>query len=417
MSLLYIEILLVVIFIFLSAFFSGSETALFSLSKFQIEKLVEENPDKGKRIRDLIERPKRLIITIILGNEFVNVAISSLSAGIIIRIFHQEIPWINIGIVLPILLIFSEITPKTIALKNNTKFASFVVTPLSYLSRFTTPVRWFIRNISDGIVNIFVKSSERRESILTEDVIRTIVEEGEKEGIIDSLEREFIYKVFDFGDMKVDEVMTPRANLFCLSADTSLDEIIKKIKEKHYSKVPVYKDDQDNIIGILFATDLIGLTDEEIKNSDVTLKKILRKPYFVPITKRADELFKTFQKEKISIAIVLDEYGGVLGLVTMEDLLEVIFGEISDEFEKEDKLYEKVSDSVRRVKASMTLDEFNELFGSNIFLEDVDTIGGFVFSLFGEFPKPKSVVNYHDFTFTVERVSGNRIEAILVREK
>ncbi len=412
----YIEIPLLLILFFLSGFFSGSETALFSLSKIQIEKLVQTHPKKGQKIRNLLEQPRRLIITILLGNEFVNIAISSISAGIVIQIIGQKIPWINILIVLPLLLLFGEITPKTIAIKNNERFSTFIISPLIYFTHWITPLRWFIRNISDRVVNLFVKESARKGSLLTEDVIKTIIEDGEKEGILDSIEKEFIYNIFDFGDARVDEVMTPRANLFYLPAEMPLQEMIQQIKEKHYSKVPIYKENRDDIIGILFATDLIGLTPEEIIDSETTLRRISRKPYFIPSTKRADELFKTFQRKKISIAIVLDEYGGVLGLVTMEDLLEEIFGEISDEYEKEDKQHEEISEHLYRVKASMPIEEFNELIGSELSSDEVDTIGGLIFSLFGELPKVKSTLIYNNLHFTVDKIVGNRIESIIVKK-
>ncbi|MBO8151878.1 MAG: hypothetical protein DRP92_07395 [Candidatus Neomarinimicrobiota bacterium] len=412
-----IQIVLIVILLFLSAFFSGSETALFSLSEAQVEKIVIKNPSKGKRIKSLLESPRRLIITILLGNEFVNISISSLSAGLIMYLTGDEVPWINLIIVFPLLLLFGEITPKSFALRNNEKFAEFVCNPLSVFSRCIAPVRWIIRNISDLFVNLFVRKGARRENILTEDVVRSIIDEGEKEGIIDSLEKEFIFKIFDFGDTIVRDIMTPRANMFMLPYEMELKEMIKEIKRNHYSKVPIYSGNQDNIVGILFATDLIGLTEKEIADSRSTLNKILRKPYFIPETKKAESLFQAFRKRKISIAVVLDEYGGVVGLVTMEDLLEEIFGEISDEFEKEERKCEKIDQNTYRVHSTMTLEEFNRIFGTDLYSDEVDTIGGFVFSLFGELPTVNSVVRYENLTFKVEKVLNNRIEVLLVTKK
>ena len=194
-------------------------------------------------------------------------------------------------------------------------------------------------------------------------------------------------------------------------------EMIKEIKRNHYSKVPIYSGNQDNIVGILFATDLIGLTEKEIADSRSTLNKILRKPYFIPETKKAESLFQAFRKRKISIAVVLDEYGGVVGLVTMEDLLEEIFGEISDEFEKEERKCEKIDQNTYRVHSTMTLEEFNRIFGTDLYSDEVDTIGGFVFSLFGELPTVNSVVRYENLTFKVEKVLNNRIEVLLVMKK
>jgi putative hemolysin len=414
---LYFECGLLVILLGLSGFFSGSETALFSLSKYQLDNLVRKHPTNGTIVRSLLERPRRLIVTILLGNEFVNVAISSISTLIVIRLLGVQTPWINLFIVLPILLIFGEISPKTLAIKRNEGFARIIARPLDFFAHFISPVRWLIRKISDGIVNLFITSSSRRGSILTEDVFKTIVEEGEKEGVIDSLEREYINNIFDFGDTRVDDIMTARANLFCLPVDLSLRDIIKQIKEEHYSKVPIYEDNRDNIIGILFATDLIGLSRDEIDNSATTLKQILHKPLFVPVTKRADELFQLFQKKKISVAIVLDEYGGVQGLVSMEDLLEEIFGEISDEFEAEETQHEKISEHIFKIEGTMPLTEFNQLLGTEIISEEVETIGGFVFSLFGEFPKPKASITYQNIQFIIDKIDGYRIVSLLVKLK
>jgi putative hemolysin len=416
MIVLYIEIALLLILLFLSGFFSGSETALFSLSRVQVEKIVLSSSKKGKYIEKLLERPRRLIISILLGNEFVNISISSISAAIIIHLLGNEILWMNIVIVLPILLLFGEITPKTIAIKNSERFALFVAGPLTHFSRIITPTRWLIRTISDRIVNLFVSESSRTGSLLTEDVIKTIVEDGEKEGVIDSLEREYIYKVFDFGDARMDDVMTPRPNMFYLPAEMPITEMIREIKDKHFSKVPIFRENHDNIIGILFANDLIELNDEEITQSEKTLQKILRKPYFVPRTKRADELFQTFQLRKISVAIVLDEYGGVQGLVSMEDLLEAIFGDITDEYEEDSDQHEKIGEHLFRINANMNLEEFNELMDTELISDEVDTIGGFVFALFGELPKLNAKIEYQSLIFTVEKIDSNRIESLMVKK-
>ncbi len=417
MNPLFIELPLILLLLFFSAFFAGSETAFFSLSNLQIEKLVQKKPGKGEKISKILNQPRQLIITILLGNEFVNIAISSISAGIIIAIFGQEALWINIALVLPVLLLFGEITPKTYAIYNNEKFSSFAVTPLTFFKKWIAPLRWLIRKISDKIANIFVKESSRKGSILTEDVVKTIIEEGEKEGVLDTQEKERIYKIFDFGDTKVNEVMTPRSNLFYLPVEMPLTEMIQKIKQKHFSKVPIYKKNHDNIIGVLFATDLIGLSQEKLENSKSTLKRILRKPYFTPDFKRVDELFRTFQRKKISLSVVLDEYGGVQGLVTMEDLLEEIFGEIADEYEKEQKHHEKLTDRIFKVKANMPLPDFNILVGSKFTSDEVETIGGLVFSLFGELPQEKMSIKYHNLEFAVEKIIGNRIDSLIVKKK
>jgi len=417
MVLLIIEILVLCILLILSGFFSGSETALFSLSKVQREKIQSRNPGRGTIINRLLDRPRALIITILLGNEFINICFSALFSLVIIQLIGVKVPWANLLIALPLLLLFGEITPKTLAIKNNERFAGFIARPLINFMRWITPLRWIIRNISDRVVALLVTDVEQRDNILTEDVIRSLLEDSEKEGIIDSLEREMISNVFDFGDLKAEDVMTPRAFIFSLPVTMTLSEMIDVIKTRHISKVPIYEDNIDNIIGVLFATDLIGIATDvhSDKTTPTSLRKLLHPPYFIPKNKRVDELFHSFQQKRISVAIVLDEFGGVQGLITIEDLLEEIFGEISDEFEKTDEQFEKISERLYRMRGNLPLDRFNELLNARIPVDEFETIGGFVFSLFAEMPTIKARTVYDGWQFTVEKIENNRIEILLVR--
>lgn len=414
---LTVYFILLFVLLLLSGFFSGSETALFSLSEFQKKLLLRNNGEKGQLINHLLEKPRRLIITILLGNEFVNISISTLTAGLLIRIFQKETPWINILIVLPVLLLFGEITPKTIALKNNIGFSSMVSRPLAGFQKVITPVQWFIRKISDAIVNLILLRQSRKSNILTEDVVKELVHESEKEGLIDSSAKKFINNIFDFGDALVSDLMTPRSNIFACPDEYSIREIIRNVKQKHHSAIPIYKDDLDNIKGILFATDLIGLSESDIENSEETLVRILRDPYFVPENLRAEELFKTLKNNKISVAITLDEYGGVTGIITVEDLLEKIFGEIYDEFEINDKHYHKLSENTYKISGTMLLEEFNTVFQCQLENEGMETIGGFVFTLFGKLPAENAFLTYQKFQFQVEKVKNNRIETLRLKIK
>jgi putative hemolysin len=412
--LISLQLITLLILLGLSGFFSGSETALFSLSPIQKEKLFRRDQKRGRLLQDILDRPRTLIITVLIGNEFVNIAFSSLVAGLIIKLTNATVPWLNLLIVLPLLLLFGEITPKVIAISRSESFAIQVVRPLYYFMRLITPLRWLIRNLSDAILKLFIKGEGKREVIINEDVIRTIVSEGEKEGVLESIEREFIYRIFDFGDLRAEDVMTPRALLFSLELHTPVQTVIRKIKENHFSKVPIYADEPDNIVGILFATDLLSYNPTDL----VSLKDIsglLRKPYFIPPNKRIDELFKIFQHQKISSAIVIDEYGIVQGIITIEDLLEQIFGEIRDEFESKDKTYEIIAENQFRFQAVTPLTEFNEIVGSNLTSEDVDTIGGYIFAMFGELPNPNAQIVVDNLQFTIEKIRHNRIETIAVK--
>jgi putative hemolysin len=414
---LSIYFILLFFLLLLSGTFSGSETALFSLTDYQKELLLRNKGEKGRTINQLLHRPRRLIITILLGNEFVNITISTLTAGLIIQLFEKETPWINIAIVLPTLLLFGEITPKSIALRHNILFASFVSRPLAIFQKLITPVQWLIRNIADGIVNLIIRKQSQKSNILTEDVVKELVHESEKEGLIDSSAKKYINNIFDFGDTLLTEVITPRSNIFALPVHLTVQEMICEIKKVHHSAVPVYEKDMDNIKGLLFTTDLIGLTDEEIKNSKQTLNNILRPPYFVPENLRADELFRNLKSNKISVAITLDEFGGVTGLVTVEDLLEKIFGEIYDEFEVEGKHYKKISENLYSISGEMLLEEFNEYFKAHLENEGMETIGGFVFTLFKKLPEEKAFITYQNFQFQIEKIKNNKIETLRLKIK
>ena len=414
---LTIYIIILLILLLLSGFFSGSETALFSLSEYQKELLLINDAKNGKLINNLLEKPRKLIITILLGNEFVNIAISSITAGLIIQLFNNETPWINIAITLPVLLLFGEITPKTIALRNNVNFSSFVASPLFIFQKIITPIQWIIKNISDVVVNLFIRKKARQSNILTEDVVKELIHESEKEGLINSSAKKYINNIFDFGDTLLTEVITPRSNIFALPFTLSIPEIISEIKKVHHSAVPIYEEDLDNIKGLLFTTDLIGLSEKEIADSGNTLSGILRKPYFVPENLRADELFKNFKSNKISVAITLDEYGGVTGIVTVEDLLEKIFGEIYDEFENTDQHYHEISENLYNVSGEMLLEEFNKVFETKLKNEGMETIGGFVFTLFGKLPDEKSFITYQNFQFQIESVKSNKIRKLRLKIK
>jgi len=417
MILLVFEIISLIILLLFSGFFSGSETALFSLSKLQREKLLIREPAKGKLVNRLLDTPRALIITILLGNEFVNIFFSSLFTLIVIQIAGTSLPWTNLLIALPLVLLVGEVTPKTIAIKNSERFAGFIVRPLSIVMFVLTPLRWIIRKISDRIVGLLISRVEQRDNILTEDVILSLLEDSEKEGVIDSAEREMITNVFDFGDLTAAEVMTPRASIFSLPINMPLPEIISIIKTKHYSKVPIYEGNPDNIIGILFATDLIDISArlQSEKSKPVNLRTLLRPPFFIFRTKRVDELFHDFQYKRLSMALVLDESRAVQGLITIEDLLEEIFGEISDEFEKKDEQFEKINERLYRMRGSLPLNRFNEFLNAKIPVDEFETIGGFVFSLFAEIPTVKAKKNYDGWQFVIEKMENNRIEILLVR--
>ena len=404
-----------------SGFFSSSETSIFSLGRLERYRIREEKETLISRcLQQLVEQPRRLIVTILIGNELVNITISALSASLVDNVFFTWTPLVSTDPVLlktviatavcfPLLLVFGEITPKTIALYNPRKSARFAAVPLRMFYSLIAPVRWVLSSLSNGIVRLFFGESPMVDAPITEEEFRNLVDQSNEDGVLREAEREVIHNIFDFGETRVSEVMTPRTDMFCHQADQSLEEILKVIEEQHYSRIPVYEEDKDDITGILYCKDLLGLTANPEKRRDWDLRALLRKPYFIPQTKQASDLFREFRHNRIHLAIVVDEYGGVAGLVTMEDLLEELFGEILDDYDPEEPQPRQLDENTMIIQGMMPIEDFNRFAGAELPEEEYDTMGGLVFGLFGKLPSPGAKVSFMAYTFTVEEMEGTRI--------
>ena len=330
--LILVKIILIFILLCFSAFFSGSETALFSLGSIKLFQLKESHHPKATLVQELIEKPRRLLISILVGNECINISASALAASLCISLVGNQGKWIAIAIMTPLVLLFGEVLPKTIAVSNSEKFSLWVAKPISIFARAIFPVRWIIKKLIDRVTSLFGKQKEKEESIFYEEELKELVEVGHKEGILEKEEREMIHKILKFGDTIVSSIMTPRSDMFTLPYDADIDYITNEVKENHFSRIPIYKQEKNTIIGVLNAKDLLTLRNTQDK-TNTTILNIIRQPYFVPKGKKIQHLFKEFQEKKVQLALVVNEYGSVIGLVTMEDLLEELFGEIYDEFD------------------------------------------------------------------------------------
>lgn len=434
---LVIRLALIGLLLLLSGFFSGTETALFSLGRTRLRRLEEESETEEDllsrdRVSSLLSRPRRLLISILIGNELVNISISILSAAAFQVILCPEkgpgqaggcperwlfVTLISTAIVTPLLLIFGEITPKTLAVRRSEAFARTVALPIELFARAVFPVRWLIKTLFGRIVDLAVgeepQGAEGR-GVITEEDLRTLVDMGEKDGILDPSERELIQNVFEFGDRIASNVMTPRADVFSLPENMPFSEVLQNITEEHFSRIPIYEGDKDNIIGILYANDLIPYKKPGVSPPE-ELARLARTPYFVPETKKADELFREFRSKKIHMAIVVDEFGGIAGLVTMEDLLEELFGEIIDEDEVGETLYDTLEDGSFLVSARLPIERFNEITEAQFQDESSDTIGGLVFNRFGKLPVQGESIEIEGYRFQVRSITGTKIEQIEVR--
>lgn len=401
--------------LFASAIFSGSETALFSLSRIDLQKLRNSRDPHSEKIHAMLDEPRRLIISILCGNELVNIASAANMTGILMILFGTEdVGWINILIMVPLLLLIGEVTPKTIAVSFPSKFATGISAKI--LPRWIlliTPLREAVRLVADRITTFIVGDDVNRENILQPDELRTLLEESEQSGVIDATERVLIDNVLEASETDIYRIMTPGPRIQFLDADLPVTEIIERFRAYRHPRIPVYKDHWDNVIGFIHSENILRLVRGGGDLSQVTLDMILKPAHFVPPTKKVDEMFDYFQAHNTRIAIVLGEYGEVLGVVTVKDVLSFMFGEISGNLEEYD--YETGSGGNSFVvPGEMRLTDFYNL--TNFDFEDpvMSTIGGVAFRLFDRLPKVGDSVAYEGYAFIARGVTGLRISRVEV---
>ncbi len=411
---LWLELILFLVLMGFSGFFSSSETSLFSLNKVQLEQMRRDDNPRIDLIERMLSEPRRLIITILIGNEFVNVAASVISAAVVIELLGAENKFLNLFIMVPILLLVGEITPKTLAIRNNVAFATHQCLAIEFVARLIKPLRVVVRLVADRLTTLIVGKERSRASIVTEDMVRTLAHEAVGDGVLDKSEARYIDQIFDFGNKTLEDVMTPRSNVFFLSSAMSLPDMIAEVRRTRRTKIPVYDGHRDTIVGILYARDLLGLDPAQL--GEKLTPKLLREPYFVPESKPAVELFHAFRKRKQSLALTVDEYGGVTGLVSMEDLLECIFGDIrsaSDEMMQEPE-FKAFADGSSRLEGSMPIEQFNRELGGDLDETKAETVGGLLLHEYGELPPEGTKIVFGTLEFTVVKVRHNRIREVTV---
>jgi putative hemolysin len=401
----------------LSAFFSSSETALFSLSRLQLERMRKNGHPRVLLIERLLNKPRHLIVTILIGNELVNVAASVISAAVVIQLLGADNKWINLLIMVPLLLLFGEITPKTLAIRNNIAFASFQCRFIELFARVITPLRWIVRHVSDFFITLIVGGERSPANIITEDLVRSLAREAIGDGVLDDEEALYINRIFDLGDKLLRDVMTPRSRIVSLPATTTVDEAALHYRRHGHTKVPVYSGSKDNVIGILYSRDLLewGTGHPSAGPGAVGLSEIVREAYFTPDTKPVADLFYTLRKRKLSLALTIDEYGGVTGLVTMEDLLECIFGEILSRSElllRRSMSLKRLASGAYQVDGATTIAQLNQFTGVSIDSEWAETVGGLLLHAFGELPAEGESVVIDGCRFSVVSMVERRIAEV-----
>ncbi len=411
---LTVKLVLLAFFFALSGFFACSEASLFSLTALHIHKMREEHYPFLSLTQRLLEQPRRLLTTIIVSNEIANILISTIMTGIFIHLLGERGTWVAIAVTTPLLTIFAEAIPKTFAKTLPMRFASLTVPIVVFFSWLSHPLLAAVDGLWERIVGPFRKGDQRREG-MSEGEFRTLINVGHDEGILERAQRDLIHRVFELGDTEVGEIMTPRVDMFCLPLSLNIQGVMTEVIRHGYSRVPVYEGDADNIVGILYAKDLLagfpGLDEQ------VPLSTLLKKPYFIPLEKSAESVLRDFQFKKIHLAVVVDEYGGVAGLVTMEDILESLFGDIYDERDTREKLYHAINDHTFVVLGMMTIEQFNELVGASLSSEDYDTLGGYVLHLFGTLPAKGQTVFDATHSYRVEKMTKARIVRVRVSKR
>ncbi len=401
--------------LFCSALVSGAEVALFSLSQKDIDDTLLEHPSKGKIISELLEKPKKLLATLLVANNFINIGVVILFSFVGHNIFSAIVSPVlkfifEVVLVTFLILLFGEVLPKVYANRNNVKFAKLVAYPLAGLDIVLSPISLPMRKITIYLHN---KLGKQKTNFSVEQLSQALELTDTEETSTD--EQKILEGIVSFGNTDTKQVMSPRIDIFALEIEESFAVIYSKIIEKGFSRIPVYKDNIDQIEGILFVKDLLP----HIDNDDFDWKSLLREPFFVPENKKIDNLLKDFQTKKSHMAIVVDEYGGTSGLVSLEDIIEEIVGDISDEFDNENVNYSKIDDKNYLFEGKTNLKDFYRIIDVDEDLFEVkkgeaETLAGFLLEIVGNFPKKDQKIAYKNCVFTVEAVDKKRIKQIKV---
>jgi putative hemolysin len=428
-SLPFTELLVIVVLTVIEGFFVAAEIALVSIRRSRVEQLAEEGDPGAKRVRRLLKEPGRFLAVCQLGLTFIGFFASAYAAVSLSDQLSTLLagagmdPRTATGVALVVVtillalftIVFAELVPKTLALANAERFAITLSLPIDFLARALGPVVRLLTWITNGIVRLF-GAEVTMEAQITAEELRLIVERGGEQGVLEAEEEQMINAVIELGDRRVHEVMVPRIAMVTLPAGATLDESIDTVIEQGHSRIPVYEGTVDEVIGILYAKDLLpflkGSADER-----PSLRSILRTPVFVPESMTVDDLLHELQRRKVHLAVVLDEYGGTAGLVTIEDLIEEIVGEIQDEYDEEEPLIVKLSDDQARIDGRAAIDDLEELFDHSLGLDDedqYDTVGGLIYHRIGGVPKPGDQIAVDGLTLTVETTDGRRVGKVLV---
>lgn len=407
-----VQIGLLVILLIGSGFFSASETALMSLSRIKIRHMEEDGVRGAKLVSSLLENSNRLLSSILVGNNIVNIAATSISTSLFITLWGEQGVAAATALMTVLVLIFGEITPKTISANSPEKVSIFVAKPIKVFMVILSPIVWVFNVITKVIFKLLGVDDDGVKPFITEEELKTMVNVSHEEGVLEMEEREIINNVFEFGDMQAKEAMVQRLDMIAIDLEDSYDEIIELFKQEKLSRMPVYEETIDDIIGILNIKDIIFLSDEEIENFDI--KQYIRDPFFTYEFKKITQLLEEMKREKSQMAIVVDEYGGTAGLITIEDLVEVIVGDIEDEYDEEEDEIQVISPTEYLVEGSTKISDVNEILDIELESEEFDSIGGYIIGYIKHIPEENELIEVDGIKFNIESVDKNRIKKIRI---
>jgi putative hemolysin len=416
-----LDTLYVVLFficLLLSAFFSSSETAFISLQKVRIQNLIDNKVKGAKRVARVLERPENFLSAVLLGNTFVNTAAAALATALAIKFWPEHGVLISTIAVTVILLIFCETTPKTIATQHAKGLAIFFARPIEAIAWLLTPFVVVLSWIASGFSKM-LGGAPVSQSIVREEEIRTMISMGHKEGTVEEEEAEMLHKVFEFGNRPVREVMVPRTEVIWVTRGTKLADFLNLYAQNPLSRFPVYEDNIDNIVGILAVKDILMAQAKGAFNNEDTIDDLIRPAYFTPETKRVSELFAEMRDKNFRITVVVDEFGGTAGIVSLSGLMEEIVGPVGDELADIEKDYETINEYTFQVDGGMRVEEANDEMSLNIPEgDDYETVAGFILDLLGHIPKQGEQLKYKNFKIVITEMRGMKIENIrLIKEK
>lgn len=411
-----IQIVAIVLMIMLSAFFSSAETALTTVNRHRLRSLAEKGNKSAKKVLDLVENQAKMISAILIGNNIVNIGASSLTTTFVTEKFGNPYVGVATGILTLVILLFGEITPKTLATLYNEKISLIYVHIVAPMTTILTPVIWIVNKLSDVIYFVLRIDKNKAKEQMTEGELRTIVDVSVEDGVIEKEEKSMINNVVDFGDSKAKDVMIPRADMALIAVEASFDEVFQIFNEEHYSRLPVYDDNKDSVIGILYMKDLFLYQNRaDKKNQNFTVRDIMREPFFVYEYQKTSSIMAEMRERFVSLAIVLDEYATAVGLITIEDLIEEIVGEIRDEFDMDElETVTKIEENRYEIDGAMKLSDLEDNIGIKLESDNYDSLGGYVIELLDHLPTEGETVKKDGITLKVVSMDKNRIDRVAI---